>query len=96
MRILRPDLLREYSRSPLDLLETVDLRRYGIVSLGNSFSECPRLQTIFLSDNKLENLSGIERASALWHLDVSNNSITNVDGLCHIPAAGWMAEPLKK
>jgi hypothetical protein len=90
MRILRPDLLRDYSRSPLDLLETVDLRRYGIVSLGNSFSECPRLQTIFLSDNKLENLSGIERAPALWNLDVSNNSITNVDGLCHIPAAGWL------
>jgi hypothetical protein len=90
MRILRPDLLREYSKSPLDSLEIVDLRRYGIITLGETFKDCPNLHTIFLGENKLESLAGIENAAALWHLNASKNGITTVVGLGLIPAIGWL------
>ena len=50
------------------------------VCLDSKLALCPKLSHLFLGDNALESIDGVEQSAALWKIDCSRNKVSDAWG----------------
>ncbi|KAL8622518.1 hypothetical protein ACOMHN_034181 [Nucella lapillus] len=86
---LNNQILRSRSVGPLNTVEYLDLSELGLGLLGR-FTCCPKVASLILRGNKLQDASGLEACRQLWYLDLSNNQVWCVEGLSRFLCLGTL------
>ncbi|XP_076441220.1 uncharacterized protein LOC143280455 [Babylonia areolata] len=86
---LNNQILRSRSVGPLKTVEYLDLSELGLVTLGR-FTSCPKVVSLILRGNQLQDASGLEACRQLWHVDLSNNQLCCLEGLSRFLSLGTL------
>lgn len=79
--VIRPDILRNVCKEPLNEIRSVQLRGRGITRLVE-LDTCPNLTSLDISWNALTELDStrIEGCKEIWVIDASHNRLVSVLG----------------
>ncbi|XP_072173194.1 uncharacterized protein [Diadema setosum] len=82
-------LLRRRCAGPLNTVTHVDLTDVGLARIENLHA-VPKLQTLVLRGNDITLVQNISVCHHLWHLDLGNNQVSDLDGLSKFVALGTL------
>lgn len=75
--------------APLHETEFLDLSNLGLV-IPERLASCPKLRSLILQGNKLQEAAGLDCCKQLWYLDLSNNLLESLEGLAQFLALGTL------
>ncbi|XP_071476400.1 uncharacterized protein [Diadema antillarum] len=86
---LSVQLLRRRCAGPLNTVTHVDLTDVGLARIENLHA-VPKLQSLVLRGNDITLVQNISVCHHLWHLDLGNNQVSDLDGLSKFVALGTL------